>query len=175
MITILKRYTALAGALILVLLGLYLYLRVRYGKPANAHPAPVTILPSNDKEQILVDPVRHTLIVVKPTGNTTLTLPDHLSTVDIRKDGTVQITSPQWGFEHRPFIGVHVSDHFRVAAGLDGYYFKKLDIGGGAACRIGNYTPILFGQLSYNFYSNCRAAVSYGTNKYIGGTLTVRI
>ena len=140
--------------------------------PELATPA---VLPSNDKEQILVDPIRHTLIIVKPTGNTTLTLPDHSSTIDIRKDGTVQVMSPQFGWEHRPFVGVHGSDYFRIAAGMDAYYFKKLDLGFGAAGRIGNFTPIAFVQLSYSFYDNCRIGVAYGTNRYIGGTLTVRL
>lgn len=169
-----KRYALLAGLLGLVLLALYLFMRIRYGKPSVA-TAPVTVLPKEDKEQILIDPVKHTLIIVKPTGNETLTLPDHPSTVDIRKDGTVKITSPQWGLERRFFFGAQGSSAFRLAAGLDGAYFKKLDVGIGVANAIGAKTPIVFGKLSYNFYDNMQIGITYGTDRLIGGAITVRL
>lgn len=133
------------------------------------------VLSQNDIEQILFDPIHKSVIINKPGSTQTLTLPDRPTVIDIHKDGTTSVTSPQSGFEHRFFIGVHVSDHIRVAGGMDGYYLKKLDLGGGIAGQLGNHIPIIFGQLAYNFYSNCRVAVSYGTNRYIGGTLTVRL
>ncbi len=178
MITLFKRYTVVIGIVALVLFGLVLYFRVRYGRPAGflGGSAPtVAVLPKEDKEQFIIDPVKHSLIIVKPTGNQTLSLPDRRSVIDLRKDGTVQVTSPQWGWEHRFFLGGHVSDTFRIAAGMDGFYFKKLDIGAGVASRMGAYTPIVFAQVSYNVWSNCRIGIAYGSDRLIGGTLTVRL
>lgn len=178
MIALFKRYTVITGMFALVLLGLVLYLRVRYGRPASgleiAHPS-VAVLPKDDKEQIIVDPSRHSLIIVRPTGNQTLSLPDRQSVIDIRKDGTVQVISPQWGWEHRVFFGIHGSEVLRLGAGMDAFYFKKLDLGAGVACQIGAHTPIVFAQISYNAWSNCRVGIAYGTNRFVGGTLTVRL
>lgn len=173
MLTNFRRYAALAGIVALMLVALVLYLRVRYGKPATSHP--VAVLPSDDIEQISVDPVKHTLTIKKPTGNQTLILPDHVSTIDLHKNGTVSVTSPQYGFEHRPFFGIQGSNAFRLAAGMDAGYFKKLDLGFGAADSLGGHTPIVFAQVSYNFYDNCRIGLTYGTDRLIGGSITVRL
>ena len=138
-------------------------------------PVPANVLPKEDKEQIIVDPAHHNLIIVRATGNETLSLPDRRSTIDIRKDGTTKITVDQFGWEHRPFVGVQASEKFRVAAGMDAFYFKKLDTGFGLASEIGPHLPIVFGQVSYNVWSNCRIGLAYGSNRFIGGTLTVRL
>lgn len=170
-----KRYTALAGMMCVALLGLFLYLRVHYGRPATLPAPSVAVLPKEDKEQLIIDPSHHSLIIVRSTGNETLTLPDRQSVIDIRKDGTVSITSPQYGWEHRLFLGVHVSNTFRVCAGMDAFYFKKLDIGLGVAEQLGPHAPVVFAQVGYNVYGNCRIGVVYGSDRLIGGTLTVRL
>lgn len=163
------RYKILA--VMSVLIGVFLYGRCNGLRSVVPH----TVLPVNDREQIIVNPGSHQLIIVKPTGNETLTLPDHPSVIDVHKDGTVSVMSPQYGWEHKAFFGLHASDKLRLAIGMDGYYFKKLDFGIGLATQLGPYTPIAFGQVSYTFYDNCRVGAAYGTNRYIGGTLTVRI
>lgn len=165
------RYKLMIIAVFLV--GIFMW--GRHSKKVPTAPNPAAVLPKEDKEQILVDPVNHTLIIVKPTGNDILTLPDHPSTIDIRKDGTVKVTSPQFGWEHRFFFGIQGSRDARLAVGMDAYYFKRLDIGIGVADQLGQHTPILFPHISYNFWSNCRIGVEYGTDRYIGGTLTVRL
>lgn len=173
-----RRYAALIGIVCAALLALFLYIRVRYGAYNEAKasvPGTVAVLPQNDKEQILIDPVKHSLIIVKPTGNETLTLPDHQSTIDIHKDGTVSVTSPQYGLEHRLFLGVQGSDKFRLAAGMDAYYFKKLDLGLGIGAQIGPHDPIAFVKVSYSFYDNCQVGITYGTDRLIGGILTLRV
>lgn len=138
-------------------------------------PVPANVLPKDDNEQILIDPVHKSLIVVNSNGTRTLTLPDRPTTIDIRKNGTINVTSPQYGMERRIFGGVYASDKFRIAAGADLWYFKKLDLGVGLAGEVGPHLPIVFGQVSYNIYSNCRVGLAYGSDRYIGGTLTVRI
>ncbi len=164
------------AVLVLVILGITFCLgRCKRTETSGPKPTVPTVLPADDKEQIIVDPVHHALIIVKPTGNTTLTLPDHQSTIDIRKDGTVQVTSPQWGWEHRLFFGVQGSNAFRLAAGMDAGYFKKLDLGLGVADAIGAKTPIAFAKLSYCFYDNMQIGITYGTDRIIGGAVTVRL
>lgn len=178
MITLIKRYTLLAGVALAVLLALILFIRVHLGGNTGVKPPVPTagaVLPSNDKEQILVDPVKHTLIIVKPTGNQTLSLPDRPSIIDIRKDGTVQVTSPQYGWEHMAFMGIQASRYVRIAAGMDAFYFKKLDVGLGVATQVGEHPPIAFVQLAYNVWSNCRVGIEYGTDRLIGGTISVRL
>lgn len=170
-----KRYAIIAGLFVLVLLGLYSCLRLRYGKPGKLTVPPVTVLPKGDREQIIVDPVKHSLIIVRPTGNETISLPDRPTMIDVKTDNTVQVTSPQWGFENRPFVGAIVSDRFRVGAGVDFLYFKRFDLGAGAASAVNKLDVVGFGALSYNVYSNCRVGITYDTGRRVGAVITVRI
>lgn len=157
-----------------VLAGVFLWGR-RSKTSSHTVPKPATVLPKNDTEQIIVDPVHHSLVIVKPSGKRVLTLPDRQSTIDIRTDGTVNVTSLQWGLEHGFFFGVQGSDAFRIAAGMDGFYYKKLDLGIGLADQIGGHAPIIFAKLSYNFYDNMQVGVTYGNDRLIGGSITVRL
>jgi len=167
----LKRFLKLVAAIAVLLIGVFLW--GRFGH--RAAPTTPGVLPPNDSEQIIVDPSRHSLVIVRPTGTQTLTLPDRQSVIDIRKSGKVDITSRQFGFEHRFFLGAYGSEFFRIAAGMDGFYWKRLDIGVGVAGRLGNYSPIVFAHVSYNIWSNCRMGLAYGTDRYIGGLVTVRL
>lgn len=157
-----------------VLAGVFLW--GRCSRP-NSHtaPNPTTVLPKDDKEQIIIDPIHKSLIVVNSGSTRTMTLPDRRSVIDIRKDGTINVTSPQFGLERRLFGGIYASNKFRIAAGVDLWYFKKLDLGVGLAGEIGPHLPIVFGQVSYNVWSNCRVGLAYGSDRFIGATLTVRI
>src|ERR1700690_986871 len=110
-----------------LLLSVFLYGRCNKAKPV------VKPLPLEDKEQIVIDPVKHKLIVITPSGPKVSTLPDRESTIDIKKDGTIKVTSSQLGIEARPFAGIFYSNGLRYGAGVDGFYFKKLDIGIGLA------------------------------------------
>jgi hypothetical protein len=133
------------------------------------------VLPSNDNEQITVDPSTHQLVILRPGQRIVETLPDRASTIDIRKDGQVIVTSKQFGFEHHLFVGLLGSDHLRVGTGLDGFYWKRLDIGVGIADQVGAYTPIGFAKVTYNIKGNMQLGLVYQTNKYIGGVLAVRV
>ncbi len=158
-----------------ILAGVFLWGRCSRTKNLSV-PVPVNVLPSNDSEQITVNPSTHQLVILRPNGNRIVeTLPDRQSTIDIRKDGQVIVTSKQFGFEHHAFIGLLGSDQFRIGAGMDGLYWKKLDLGIGVADRIGAYTPIGFAKLTYTIKGNLQVGVVYQTNQYIGGILAVRI
>ncbi len=142
------------------------------GRSQTQSPA---TLPKNDKEQIIIDPEHHRLTVLTPSGPKVVTLPDKPSVIDIHNDESVQVTSPQSGFEHRFFFGIQGNNAFRVAVGMDAFYFKKLDIGFGMASEIRRTSPIAFVSCSYNVYSNVRLGIVYDSLGHFGGLLTIRI
>lgn len=140
------------------------------------------VLPSNDVEQIRVDPSTHKLIVVTLRGTQTVTLPDRVSTIDVRKDGTVKVTAPQMGFETHPFVGLGYGQGTRLYLGADLGYYKKADMG------VGVGTPNLLDRsnqkfndfrvgafASYTVYSNTRVTMGVDTQKSVHFLLSVRI
>lgn len=147
----------------------------RHSKTSLQSPKTPAVLPANDREQIIVNPDNHTLTIVKPTGNEVLHLPDRTSTIDIKKDGTVSVTSPQFGMEHKVFIGGVFSDYARVGVGLDGFYWKRLDLGLGIADRLGNYVPVVFAKVTYNVWSNTQIGLTFDNQQHLGAILSVRI
>ena len=154
------------GAVAAILLGVFLY--GRYGRPKPIVP---NVLPP---EQIIVDPVHHSLIITTPHGTQTVTLPDHPSVIDVHPNGTVKVTSPQYGFQVRPFAGVYYSDALRFGVGADLGYWKKLDLGIGIAGGAAAHT-VAFAQLSYCVWDNVAASLTYDHLGHIGGGITLRI
>lgn len=142
---------------------------------APRSPKPPTVLPPGDIAQVLVNPAGPSLTIVTDEGTRTMTLPDRESVIDVLKDGGVKVTSPQYGWERHMFVGVVGADHFRVGAGMDGLYWKRLDLGIGIADQVGEYTPVVFAKLTYNVKGNLQAGIVYQTNRYVGGILSVRI
>lgn len=169
-----KRYLILISLLALVLLGLWL-LAFRSGKPLSNHPITGAPLPKDDTEQIVVDPRNHTIIICRPSGDIVTHLPDKPTVIDIHKDGTVKVTAPQWGLEARPFIGFGYSDDVRFALGLDGLYWKRLDLGGGIQVTVRGRDPRAFIGLSYNVKDNLRIHLTVDHTKQVGVLLSLRI
>ena len=156
--------------------GVCLLIAFLYGKIDKKGPKGIAVLPKNDTEQISFNPATHQLIILGPGNKKTVeTLPDRTSKIDVHKDGSVSVTSPQFGFEERPFIGVMVSDQFRFVAGSDLVYYKRLDLGVGVGVNRfgGSFTGIA--KVSYNIWSNISVGMSYDTAQHIGVGLTVRL
>ena len=165
------RYKVLTTAIVLG--GVFLW--GRCGKNGrNVAPTP-NVLPKNDTEQIKVNPGSHTLTIITPSGQKTVTLPDRTSTIDVLKSGQVKITSPQFGFEHHVFLGFQASDRGRLTAGMDGWYFKKLDLGVGVADSFGAYAPIIYAKASYNVWRSVQAGLTYDNLGHPGLALTIRL
>ena len=160
------------GIVLAVLGGMFLLGRCSHKKAPSAASA---ILPSGDIEQIRVNPETHQITIQTPTGTHTVALPDRTSTIDVLKDGQVKVTSPQFGFERHLFLGYTISDAGRFGVGMDGYYWKKLDVGLGVADQFGGHTPIVFAKLTYNIKGSLQLGVTYGSNQTIGGMLSVRL
>lgn len=149
----------------------------RCQRKTNGPDAPfAAVLPPNDSEQITVDPSTHQLIILRPNGQRIVeSLPDRASTIDIRKNGVVDVTSKQLGLEHHLFVGVLGSDHARIGVGMDGFYWEKLDLGLGIGDQVGPYTPIAFVKATYNIKGNMQVGIVYQSNQYIGGIISVRV
>jgi len=133
------------------------------------------VLPPGTTEQVLIDPIKHTLIVRTQTSTHTQTLPDRLSVVDVHSDGSIKITAAQYGFEERPFIGLQTSNHFRFMAGSDQFFYKKLDLGLAIGVQPNLSSLVGIVQLSYNAYNNTRLGITYDTDQHVGIGLTVRL
>jgi hypothetical protein len=157
-----------------ILAGVFVWGRCSRAKIPPTTPKPAVVLPKEDKEQIIVNPIKHTITVVTAQGATTQTLPERNSTIDVRKDGMVKVTAPQYGRELRPFAGVFFSDHVRLGAGLDCFYLKKLDLGFGLA-NMAKVNPVVFAKLSLIVYSNTSIGITYDNLGHIGGCITLKI
>lgn len=161
------------GLVFFILAGGFLW--GRCGRKVSTVPQPASVLPVRDSEQIIVDPSHNSLIITTGAGRQTLFLPSKPTVIDIHKDGNVKVTSPQYGFEHRLFVGGLFADKGRLAIGLDGAYWKKLDIGLGLAGNTHLNETVGFVAVTYNVYSNLQIGVTYDSKAHIGGLLTVRI
>lgn len=157
--------------IIVTLLSVFLYGRCSRPKPIVTSPLPKDVL-----VRITVDPDKHHVRIEQPTKKTIDTfLPDRQSTFEVKTDGTVKVSSSQWGLEHHFFFGVFMSDEFRLGAGIDGFYWKKLDLGVGVACQVGNHTPVIYGKVSYLVYNSVQLGITYDNMQHVGGSLTIRI
>lgn len=143
-------------------------------KPVTATPA---VLKADEKEQILIDPTRHTITIVTPEGITRKTLTDNPSTVILRKNGDVVVNVPQFGFQHRPFIGVGFSEKWRFVGGCDLLFFKHLDLGPALS-----FEPMQVFEsarvnlvLSYNVWSNTRVGIAIDHTGQFAGFVSVRL
>jgi hypothetical protein len=169
------RYKLLAAAILWGWFGLFVWYKTKQSDKALTSVVKSVILPSDDSEQISVNPLTHQLIIIGPDNKKTVeTLPDRVSTIDIRKNGSVSVTSPQFGLEHEPFIGTFYSNGLRFGAGLDGLYYKKLDLGLGFAGGSG-LTSVVFVQLSYTVWDNVKLGLILDHEQHFGVGISVRL
>lgn len=148
--------------------------------PKTIKPIP-GVLPNDDIEQVIVDPIKHQLIITTKAGTTRQTLPDRQTLFDIKTDGTVKITASQFGYEARPFIGIGISQGVRIYLGANLFYFKKLDLGLGIGFpplsrsnwQTKDIKPVL--QIGYNVYDNTSINFGYDTSKMYHAFLSVRL
>jgi hypothetical protein len=152
------------GLIVIVLGSVFLW-----GKCSKIKP-PTVVLPPNTVEQVLVNPTNHTITIVTPTGSQTVTLPDHVSTIDLGTNGKITVKAPQYGLEVKPFLGWGYEGGGAVILGSDFAYFKKLDLGVAAYGWTGGVKPAVC--LSYTVWSNTRLTATYSGNP--GVFVTVR-
>lgn len=118
---------------------------------------PVAVLPKADKERIAINEKTHTLTV--QTAKQTIVEYAKNPVVEIKKDGSVNVTRHLTGFENEPFIGFGYSDTGRIFIGDNLYHFGRFDGFGSIA-----WTPVnsvvafkAYIGVGYNFYHNTSA------------------
>jgi hypothetical protein len=175
----LARYTILALILLLALFGFKGCRKVQKRQDSAVKSA---VLAPDQREKIVVDPIRHTITVVtkKPDGtdqSTTTFLPDRPTAVIEDNNGKLSIVDHKFGVELRPYLGVGgaFDGTPRVHLGADFLYFHKMDLGAGLDTNPSHLKDVRGNlNLSYNFYSNTSIACSYDNHKTVGLFLKVR-
>lgn len=163
-----------------IAIALWAFLRGQgCAKPMTRVPV---VLPPGDTTQVTIDPLHHNGSILTPTGRTTFTLPDRPSVIDVRRNGTVKVTSPQLGLETRPWIGAGYGQGARLYVGADLAYYKHADIGFGlgtpnlldkSSQNFNDFRVCVF--CSYNFYSNTRVSLGIDQQKTVHLLFSVRI
>ncbi len=138
------------------------------------------VLAPGVKEKIIINPLRHSIVIVTPEGTKVTNLPDRPSSIEIFKDGKVKVMAPQWGYEAVPFIGIGYSNQLNDYIGLDVFYWKRLDLGT-AFSFDRNLKVKSLGfplVLSYTVWHRARLSLGYeifGPTHTIHGFVSVRI
>jgi hypothetical protein len=137
-------------------------------QPVSGPSTPaVKPLPKDDRERIVVS--NNTVEVTTSRGTTSVNGSRGV-TVDVKKDGTIQVTPKTHGFVLNPLIGFGVNNTgLKGIVGAEIYYYKKLDlIGGMGADQYLSHTAI-FVAIGY-----CpENKLLHNTNIWIGPMLDV--
>lgn len=171
-----KKYLITGAVIIAIVAGLF-GLRSCQKKRDTAIANPN--LSPDVKEKIIINPLKRTIIIATKNGTTVTTLPDRPTSIELMNDGKVRVRAPQWGFEAIPYIGIGYSQQVNDYAGLDFFYWKKLDAG--IAFSFDRLKVDSLGlplTLSYTVWHNLRLTVGYemiGPRKNIHGLVSVRI
>jgi hypothetical protein len=184
--TNMKKYMILAA---IILLGLFGFKACRkHDKKVDQNTSSAVLTP-DQKEKIVVDPVKHTLTVItkNPDGSTKTTttfLPDRPTAVVEDNNGKLSVIDHKYGSELRPYLGVggSLDGSPRVHIGTDLFYFRKLDLGADLDVNalvvksVSNFRDTrLSVNVSYNIYSNTSLALSVDNRKVVGLFLKVRL
>lgn len=169
----------LAGAVsasLALVIGLSLYSCQRKRDVNISSPA----LGPGVKEKIIVNPLRHSLIVITADGTKVTRLPDRPSSIEIYKDGRVKTTAPQWGFEHTVFVGIGWGGQLNDYIGIDYFYWKRLDLGTAFSFDRNLKIKALGFPLilSYTVWHNTRLSLGYeavGPTHAFHGFVSVRL
>jgi len=87
------------------------------------------ILRADVDEKIIVNPSKHSLVIINRQGTQALVLPDRASSIEVLKTGKLRLTVPQYGFIVSPFIGIGWGGQLNDYVGCDLFYWKRLDVG----------------------------------------------
>lgn len=181
-----RYYAIIALILVMALFGYKSCVKIQKKQDSDAKN---TVLTPDQKEKVVVDPGNHTIDIIKknPDGTTTTThtyLPDRPTDIVEDNNGKINVVSHKFGVEHRPYVGVggSLDATGRVHAGMDLWYYKKLDLGTGVSFNTNVFRELsafndtrLDINASYNFYSNTSIAVSVDNHRTVGVFLKVRL
>lgn len=168
-----KLYLYLGVIGLVIVLGMWAYTHKRDSVVLDTTLGPTL------KEKIIIDSLHRKLTIITEHDVKLIELPDRPASIEIKKDGTVKVTAPQFGYEHTPFIGVGYSKQLNDYIGMDFYYWKSLDIGAAFSFdRDFKIKALDFPVLiSYTIYHRLRVSIGvepFGAHN-IHGLLSVRI
>lgn len=135
-----------------------------------------TVLQMNEESAVIINPIHRSITIVRSNGNVnTLDLPDRPSRISILKTGKIWVTAPQWGTEFRPFlVGAYDLKGGKLGLGLDVFYWKRLDIGGGVLVNpVFVQDTSVFVGISCFVYSN--TSVTLGINNHTAPLIGIKV
>lgn len=182
----LKYYAILAA---LILIGVFGFKACTKVQKKQDKQASSTVLTPDQKEKVVVNPEKHTIEIVtkNPDGTTKTTdtfLPDRPTQIIEDNNGKITVIDHKFGVEKRPYIGVggSLDGTPRVHAGMDFWYYKKLDLGAGLDFNAGVLSEVskfndtrASVNVSYNVWSNTSLALSVDNRKFVGLFVKVRL
>jgi len=186
---IVSNFKLYAIAAVIILMGLFGFKACKKITKIQDKQVTSPVLTPDQKEKIIVDPTNHkiTVITKNPDGTTTSKdtyLPDRPTAVIEDNNGKLSIIEHKFGVETRPYLGVggSLDGTARIHAGMDLWYFHKLDLGLGLDLNAGVFKQVsdfrdtrLSINASYNVYSNTSLALSVDNRKFVGLFIKVRI
>lgn len=137
------------------------------------NPLPVGLGP-DDAGIALINPLRHEITFVTPKGVTKRFLPDTPSKLTLKKDGTVTITISEYGFQMRPFVGGAILEKPLITAGLDLFYYKRINLGVGAATDGVAKNTVAIMHVNYNIWRSISPGIVIDSRKNIGLDLSIK-
>lgn len=172
---IINRYTIIGLCLLIVsIVGLWVLTHKRDVKITSK------ILPPDVKEKLIIDSLHHNITIITEKGLKVINLPNRPSSIEVMKNGKVNVMAPQFGFEHIPWIGIGYSNKLNDYIGMDFYYWKQLDLGTAFGFDRNLKIKTLDFPLiiSYTVYHNTRISLGYelfGPDKQIHGLVSLRL
>lgn len=161
------------GGIILSLIPIYFGLRSCQKKTDSANSD--TVLAPEESAAVVVDPSQHRITLITKDYTKAFTLPARPSRVSLLTGDGIKITSPQYGTEFNPSLGVaYTLQGGVILAGLDLFYWKRLDIGMGLAVNpVKVQDTGVYVGFSYLAYSN--TSVGLGLDNHTNPMLFVKV
>jgi hypothetical protein len=144
-----KRFLVVSGLFVILLSGLFFYLKSKI-----KDVTPVRALPTNVKEQVSFNEKTHTLTVQTSKG----VVKEYAKNPDvtIMKNGAVKIQRHLFGLENSPFLGLGYADCGRIFIGDNLFHVSRFDLSGSIGIVPDSRHTLLrpYFDIGYNFYSN---------------------
>lgn len=175
-----KRFVIVLGTVIILLIGLHLV--YRYHDVTLQDKINSTVLDSNEKEKIIVNPNQHKLTIIKQDKKTGKDIIKEqyfnsrdTSSIIVNKDNSLSMLTRKWGTEHGFFVGLAYSNSVHLDLGCDIFYIHSFDLGLGLSESLSKLNlPNAFSSLGWNCYSNTSLYVKYDTDRIPGIGIKVR-
>jgi hypothetical protein len=167
-----KHILVLSGVILISLFGYHL-LKKHQTKVISVVTNPN--LKAGEKEAIIIDPPKHQIEVITPSGSTKSYFPDQPSRISINNNGKVKITTPNWDFIPRPTVGVGIADKPKLFVGASFLSYKKLDLNVGFETD-GKFLSetALDMSIGYNIHNSTYLFVGTNNHKDLLGGLRFR-